>query len=184
LITELLSFARSPTRTLGAVNVNEVAERVTKLLEPEARKHEVRLTCALSPNLAAIHADSDQIKQVLINLVLNAIEATASGGEVSISSRSVEGDHGLISQLQVHDTGVGIPKAHIDEIFNPFFTTKDKGTGLGLAIAYQIVVEHGGSIVVESGEDRGTIFVVNLPIYDASVATGKSQAVSHVIDVA
>jgi len=184
LITELLSFARSPTRTLGAVNLNELAERVTKLLEPEARKQKVRFTCALSPNLATIHADGDQIKQVLINLVLNAIEATAPGGDISISSRSVEGDRGLISQLQVHDTGVGIPKAHIDEIFNPFFTTKDKGTGLGLAIACQIVAEHGGSIVVESSEGRGTTFFVNLPIHHESGAAGESHAVPRVMDVA
>jgi two-component system, NtrC family, sensor kinase len=165
LITELLSFARSPTRSLGPVNLNEVAERVATLLEPEARNHKLTLSRTLSPNLPLVHADGDQIKQVLINLILNAIQATEPGGEVFVISRLAELPAGAFGQLEIRDTGVGIRRDRLDDIFNPFFTTKDKGTGLGLAIAHQIIAEHGGSIVVESEEGQGTRFLVSLPAY-------------------
>ena len=165
LINELLSFARSSTPSLRAVNLNELAERVITLLEPEARKHKLTLSCALSANTPLISADGDQIKQVLINLVLNAIQATAPGGHVSISTRSVDHHTGAFGQLEVHDTGAGIPQERLEHIFDPFFTTKAKGPGLGLAIAHQIITEHGGSIRVESREGHGSSFFVNLPAY-------------------
>jgi signal transduction histidine kinase len=165
LITELLSFARSPTRSLGPVNLNEVAERVATLLEPEARSHKLTLSRSLSPNLPLVHADGDQMKQVLINLILNAIQATEPGGEVFVITRLAELPTGVFGQLEIRDTGVGIRPDRLDDIFNPFFTTKDKGTGLGLAIAHQIIAEHGGSIVVESEEGQGTRFLVSLPAY-------------------
>ncbi|MFI5398730.1 MAG: ATP-binding protein [Candidatus Binatia bacterium] len=171
LITELLSFARSPTPSLGPVNLNEVAERVTTLLEPEARKHRLTLSRTLSQNVPLVRADSDQIKQVLINLILNAIQATEPGGAVSITSRTLDHRTGAFGQLEIQDTGVGIPPERLDHIFDPFFTTKDKGTGLGLAIAHQIITEHGGSITVESRLGGGTSFCVNLPRYEVSDAS-------------
>jgi signal transduction histidine kinase len=177
LITELLSFARSPAKTLGPANLNEVAERVARLLDPEARKHKLRFTRMLSSDLPAVYADADQIKQVLINLVLNAIEATAPGGEVSLFSRVGEHQNGSFVQLEIHDSGVGIPEAHIDDVFNPFFTTKEKGTGLGLAIVHQIIAEHGGSIVIESGHGRGTSFFVNLPAITQHPAVSQSEEI-------
>jgi signal transduction histidine kinase len=168
LITELLSFARSSTPSLGAVNLNELVDRVATLLEPEARKHKLTLTRALSPNVPLVNADGDQIKQVLINLVLNAIQATEPGGVVSIATRAVDHQTGTFTQLEIQDTGVGIPPDRLDHIFDPFFTTKDRGTGLGLAIAHQIITEHGGSITVESRLGRGSSFYVNLPRYEMS----------------
>jgi signal transduction histidine kinase len=172
LITELLSFARSSIPSLAAVNVNEVVERVATLLEPEARKHNLTLTRALSANVPLVNADGDQIKQVLINLVLNAIQATEPGGVVSISSRTVQDGSAHVVQLEVRDSGAGIPPEQLDEIFNPFFTTKAKGTGLGLAIAHQIVTEHGGVLAVESKVGKGTSFFIDLPasVPDAAAA--------------
>jgi len=163
LITELLTFARSPTRALGPLNINEAVERVVPLLEPEARKHSLRLIRELSPAPPLVLADADQIKQVLINLILNAIQATQPGGVVSVISRVVDREGVLTGQLEVSDTGAGIPKEQLEHIFDPFFTTKDKGTGLGLSIVHQIAIEHGGSISVESEAGRGTTFVVSLP---------------------
>ncbi|MGD0946657.1 MAG: ATP-binding protein [Candidatus Binatia bacterium] len=167
LITELLSFARSSTPSLAAVNLNELVERVATLLEPEARKHNLTLTRALSANVPLVNADGDQIKQVLINLVLNAIQATRPGGVVAISTRCVDHQNGAFGQIEIQDTGVGIPPDQLEHIFDPFFTTKGKGTGLGLAIAHQIVSEHGGSITVDSREGHGSSFCVNLPPCDA-----------------
>jgi signal transduction histidine kinase len=171
LITELLSFARSPTRTLSPVNLNEVVERVATLLEPESRKNKLTLTRALSPVLPLVLSDPDQVKQVLINLVLNAIQATPPDGEVTISTRSVERRDVAFGQLEIRDTGVGIPEGQLEHIFNPFFTTKDKGTGLGLAIAHQIITEHGGLITVHSTEGKGTSFFIDLPACGQSIST-------------
>jgi two-component system NtrC family sensor kinase len=170
LITELLSFARSPTRSLGPVNLNEVVERVATLLEPEAKKHKLTLTRTLLPMLPPVQADADQIKQVMINLVLNAIQATPADGEITISSGIVQHRDVLFGRVEVHDTGVGIPAEQLDHVFNPFFTTKDKGTGLGLAIAHQIITEHGGIISVQSTEGHGTTFFIDLPACRQDVA--------------
>ncbi len=176
LITELLSFARSATPSLGPVDLNELVDRVATLLEPEARKHKLTFNRNLSSVAPIVHADGDQIKQVLINLVLNAIQATDAGGTVSIATRTVDHRNGAAGQLQVHDTGIGIPADRLEHIFDPFFTTKDKGTGLGLAIAHQIITEHGGSISVDSREGAGTTFVVNLPAYVAEMETSADTA--------
>jgi len=163
LISELLSFARSPTRTLAPLCVNETAERVVTLLEPEARKHRLRLIRNLSPSVPEVLADGDQIKQVLINLILNAIQATQAGGTVAVSTRCAYSGDTKSAQLEINDTGTGMAKDQLDHIFDPFFTTKDKGTGLGLAIVHQIVREHGGSINVNSSVGQGTTFVITIP---------------------
>ncbi len=173
LITELLSFARSPTRSPGPVNLNEVVERVAILLEPEAKKHKLNLVRTLRPVLPLVHADADQIKQVMINLVLNAIQATPPDGTITISSGTVQHRDVVFGRVEIHDTGVGIPSEQIDHIFNPFFTTKDKGTGLGLSIAHQIVTENGGFISVESAEGLGTTFFLDLPACSQDLAGGR-----------
>ena len=163
LITELLSFARSPTRSLGPLSLNEAVDRVVTLLEPEAKKHRLTINRVFAQDVPLVHADADQIKQVLINLILNAIQATRPGGSVSIATRAVQHHQIECGQIEIRDTGVGIPKEQLNDIFNPFFTTKDKGTGLGLAITHQIVAEHGGSIAVHSREYEGTTILVDLP---------------------
>jgi signal transduction histidine kinase len=175
LITELLSFARSPTPSLGPVNLSEIADRVITLLEPEARKHKIELHRMLAGDGPIVRADGDQIKQVLINLVLNALQATAPEGTVSVTTSSVQHGSVTLGQLEVRDTGTGISPEQLDHIFNPFFTTKDKGTGLGLAIAHQVISEHGGSISVESVEGRGTQFLVHLPLFEQGFSTDPPQ---------
>lgn len=174
LITELLSFARSPSRSLGPVSLNDSVERVATLLEPEARKHDLKLVRDYAEDVPLVLADADQIKQVLINLVLNAIQATQPGGVVTASTRARRRSDVSFGQFEIRDTGMGMPPDRLEHIFNPFFTTKDKGTGLGLSIAHQIVMEHGGFISVESEEGRGTSFFVDLPAADIVTATPDS----------
>jgi signal transduction histidine kinase len=172
LIDELLSFARSPTRALQATDLNEIAERVVTLLEGEAHKARVSLTHVLTPALPSVLADADQIKQVLLNIVLNALQATPPNGSVTVISRAVEVQHEPFGQLEIRDTGVGIAADALESIFNPFYTTKDKGTGLGLTIAHQIITEHGGVLTAESVEGQGTSFFIGLP---AAVQTGAAE---------
>jgi signal transduction histidine kinase len=179
LITELLSFARSPTRSLGAVDLNDAIDRIVTLLEPEARKHHLTLVRELSEPATLVRADSDQIKQVFINLILNAIQATQPGGVVTVTTRSVQRGGLTAGQFEINDTGRGIPQDELEHIFDPFFTTKDQGTGLGLAIVHQIVMEHGGSISVESKLGCGTRFLVDLPALATEVVDIPSEALAQ-----
>lgn len=163
LINELLSFARSPTPSYGLVDLNLLVERVGILISPEARKQKLRLEQVLAQETPRVYGDAEQIRQVLINLVFNAIQATPPGGLVTIVTRSVR-RHGIeFGRIEVGDTGCGISVDQLDNIFNPFYTTKVKGTGLGLAITQRIVSEHGGVIEVQTKEGTGTTFFVDLP---------------------
>lgn len=163
LINELLSFARSPTPSYGPVDLNQLVERVALLISPEAKKHRIRFENAVSADTPFVYGDSEQIRQVLINLAFNAFQATPEGGAVQIATRRIRDDGLDFGRIEVRDTGCGIPAADLESVFNPFYTTKVKGTGLGLAITQRIISEHGGTIVVESEEGIGTAFIVDLP---------------------
>lgn len=168
LITELLEFARAMPSVVEEVDLHTVIERANALLLPQAQTQQVHLRFLAADERMIVLMESDQIRQVLINLILNAIQATPKGGTVSIETRLVASDAGAFSQIEVRDTGSGIPRELWDSIFNPFFTTKDRGTGLGLAIAHRIVTEAGGFITFDSVEGAGSRFYVNLPLLAAA----------------
>ncbi len=110
-------------------------------------------------------ADADQFKQVLINLLDNAVEATNEDGEIQISiNTACEADDRTMVVVRVRDSGQGMPQDVRERIFEPFYTTKENGTGLGLCIAVQIMARHGGRLVLESSTERGTAFAVWIPI--------------------
>ena len=181
LISELLTFARSPSPTLRPVSIPEMAERAAILLEPQARSQGVRLAHRSEGSPPAVLADADQIMQVVLNMGLNGIQATPRGGEVTLACREAWADGIRYCQLEIRDTGAGIPDSVREAIFDPFFTTKDKGTGLGLAIAHQIVVESGGFIAVTSVEGEGSQFVVNLPAEENLDAGGEDENVADAV---
>ncbi|GIW41904.1 MAG: hypothetical protein KatS3mg076_2481 [Candidatus Binatia bacterium] len=164
LIGELLSFARSPTPSRKPVSLNQVVDGILKLLEPQLRKARIELRVDLDPELPPVEADPDQLKQVFLNLVLNSVQAMErTGGELFVSTAQVTHQGRPMLQVQIRDSGPGIPAKILEHIFDPFFTTKEKGTGLGLAIAHQVVTEHGGVILVESEPGKGALFAVRLP---------------------
>jgi two-component system nitrogen regulation sensor histidine kinase GlnL len=163
LIDDLLTFARAPAQHAEALNVNDVVGRALTLLNPEARKGRVELLDRMEPNLPLVLGDSDQILQVVINIILNGIQATPVGGRVVVETRLVVDEGGHCCRIEVSDNGPGISDELREVIFNPFFTTKDRGSGLGLAIANRIVAESGGFITVESKEGQGTRFSISLP---------------------
>src|SRR5439155_12898310 len=103
--------------------------------------------------------DEHQLRQALLNLMRNAVEAMSGGGRLALAMAS----DGKLVTLRISDSGQGIAADHLDKIFDPFFSTKEHGTGLGLALTQQIVVEHGGSIDVQSAPGKGTTFTVRLP---------------------
>ncbi len=163
LISELLSFARSPNPVTTDVDLNALVDSAARLVAPQLKSGQIEIVRHLSPDLPPTRADRDQLKQVFLNILLNAVQAMDGGGEVRLTSRTTQLQGEVYCVLEISDTGRGMPPEIIEEIFNPFFTTKDKGTGLGLAISNQVVAEHGGFISVESQVDKGTTFRIHLP---------------------
>lgn len=162
IIQELQEFSRSkePKKTVG--NINQILAKVLNLLESEFRKSRIRLIRELAAHLPNMLLDIGQMQQVFVNLLLNAIEAVKSGGEIRVSTRYVP-ERRLV-EVEVADTGPGIPAAYLPRLFEPFFSTKPKGTGLGLAVTYSFVLNHQGDIQVHSRQGQGTSFTVQLPV--------------------
>jgi two-component system NtrC family sensor kinase len=167
LINDLLSFARPSRPNVAEENMNDVVEGIARILETEAKEKNVEITRDFGLNLPKVWIDREQMKQVFMNLILNAIQAMREGGSIFITTRLISGgeagNSGQFIQVEIRDTGVGIPAENLDRIFDPFFTSKDEGSGLGLSISHQIVQEHGGYVTVESKVGVGTTFFINLP---------------------
>ena len=161
IITHLKSFYKkdaAPQREMVAVN--EVVGEMLVLLHSEASHHSVVMRTDLAPDLPSVCADRVQLQQVLMNLMLNGIEAMReAGGELKVRTRR-EGGEVLVS---VSDAGVGLPADKKEQIFNAFFTTKAGGTGMGLAISRTIIESHGGRLWAEANPGRGATFHFTLP---------------------
>ena len=142
------------------LDINELIREVRRLLEPRLANRSVRLLVEPYAQPLETHADPDQIKQVLLNLLYNALDATGGSGTIRVKS-SIADDK---IRIEIQDTGPGIPEELRSRIFDPFFTTKTHGTGLGLAISRNIVGDHNGSITVECPDSGGTTFVIELPL--------------------
>ncbi|HXH98494.1 MAG TPA: ATP-binding protein, partial [Gaiellaceae bacterium] len=166
LITDLLAFGKSTSAERRPVDLAQVLEQVVRLLESTARKRQVALELRVGRAVPPALADADQIKQIVLNLALNAIEASPADREVTLTLRAGAYDTVV---LEVRDRGAGIPHDQLESIFHPFFTTKEQGTGLGLSLVHQMVVEHGGEITVESEVGRGAVFRVTLPVAEVAL---------------
>jgi signal transduction histidine kinase len=162
-VAEFLRFVRPARPQLQWTNVNDVVDSVCSLLQTQAARHHAHLFKEYEDGDVAAWLDPDQIRQVLLNMGVNALEALGdSGGQVVFTTaRPPEGD---LVVLTVADTGCGMSPEVLAEVFAPYFTTKSTGTGLGLAIAQRIIVEHGGQVAVESEEGQGTCFTLILPV--------------------
>jgi len=163
IVKGLLDFARQtpPRKTL--ISLNQVVNDILSLLRNQVGFREINVTTRFDPTPCSVMADQDQIRQVILNIVLNAAEAMAGKGEMTISS-SIEQQNRVI-RIAIHDNGPGIPDEVKSRIFEPFFTTKSNGTGLGLSIAYGIVERHGGEISISSTKGQGTTVSVDLPLH-------------------
>jgi two-component system sensor histidine kinase HydH len=160
LITRFLDFARPMHLRLAKTNVAEMIDRAINELERHNPPYEVAVYRNYSPEIPSIELDGEWMERVIYNLLLNAAQATSPGGTVTAKTRLI-GDR---VEISVIDRGSGIKKEHLENIFNPFFTTKSDGVGLGLAIVSKIVDEHNGTISVESEPGNGTVFRLYLPV--------------------
>lgn len=174
IIRRLLDFAREKVPVKGFFDLNLVIEDTVRFVERPASLQQIEITTALDPALPQVWGDADLIKQVILNLLVNAQQAIEGKGRIKVASRLYPGmasdkpgvDNLPMVEISVTDTGCGIPPANLERIFEPFFTSKEvgKGTGLGLSVSYGIVKAHGGKINVESVVGEGTTFHVLLPI--------------------
>jgi len=170
IIEELLEFSRERRPNMTLTDINTVVEKAVHILENECRLRRIELEKHLSGEIPALLLDANQIEQMLVNLLLNAIQAIEKEGTVTLWSY-VSPDRKCV-RIDISDTGCGIPPEHLSKIFEPFFSTKPKGTGLGLAVTYGIVRKHGGNISASSLPGKGTQFVVELPIPQSFLQTG------------
>jgi two-component system NtrC family sensor kinase len=164
IVKGLLEFARQAHPKVEQADVNQILNSALHLLEGQGVFQHVRLIRELSPSLPPILADRSQIEQVFTNILQNAAEAMEEGGILTVTSAFSQDGHFV--QVNIADTGPGIPEEHVEKIFEPFFTTKEvgHGTGLGLAISYGIIERHEGRLSVQSEEGKGTMFSIQLPV--------------------
>jgi len=172
ITAKMLQFGRKTETVLQPTRVEPVLREITLLLERRARAGGAELRLAVEPDLPPALLDSNELEQVLANLVNNALDATGKGGLITITARRERG--GLL--LEVADDGSGIAPGDLDRIFQPFFTTKPvgKGTGLGLAVVYGVVQGWGGSIEAESILGEGTRFAIRIPLVGEAARAGSS----------
>ncbi|MBZ5497316.1 MAG: sensor histidine kinase [Acidobacteriia bacterium] len=160
IVAEFLRFARPPKPAVELASLNELISSTLNLLQKEAEHSRVEIRKCLDPLLPEVNVDRDQIRQVLLNVVLNGIQAMPQGGVLEVSSARADGK----VVVEVADNGPGLEEEDLERVFDPFFTTKPQGTGLGLSISYQLLQRHGGRINAERNAGRGMTFRIELPI--------------------
>ena len=165
IVTNFLEFSRPPKLKMRLSSPSDAVDMAIQLLAHRLESYNVEVAVRRNDRLPEITMDPDQLKEVLVNLMVNACEAMSDGGTITIDEQKGRSDEmGEVVVVRVTDDGPGIPEPVQAKLFQPFFSTKDQGTGLGLAIATRIVEEHGGWLDVESKEGQGSTFLITLPV--------------------
>ncbi len=175
-VKDLLNYAKPKPPNFMPYKIDDVLNKAIFFVYPEAKKHNVAIDTGIEGEIPDVMMDPDQMQQVFLNLMINAVQAMPDGGKLKITTSNSEKekaeDNKIIELLpgekavmiKFEDTGIGVEDDILDSIFDPFFTKKSKGTGLGLAISRRIVQEHGGEITVKSEVGKGSIFTIYLPV--------------------
>lgn len=167
IVSNMLHFANPLAPAFDDTDMHVLVEEILDFTEPILRQRDVQIEKTLSAARSVIRGDRELLKQMLLNLVLNSLQAMPSRGRLRIATRDVdalpEGAACAGLELRVEDTGLGIPPENLDRVFDPFFTTNKNGTGLGLSVVHQIVEQHSGFITLESRVDVGTAFTIVFP---------------------
>ncbi|MBN2473920.1 MAG: MCP four helix bundle domain-containing protein [Pirellulales bacterium] len=164
IVRDFLEFSRPPELKRSRQPVPDLLEPVLELIEPRLADRGITLQRAIAPDLPNVLVDREQVKQVLLNLLINSVDATAGGGRISIAAISeVRGGEEEMVIIRISDSGEGIAEDVRPRLFEPFFSTKEQGTGLGLSIAAQIMARHQGRLVLESTGPEGTTFALFIP---------------------
>jgi signal transduction histidine kinase len=163
-LKQLSGYSRMPAVESRQCQVNDVIETSVNLIQYDKRARDIVIKRELSANLPQACIDANQISQVFVNLILNAIDAMPDGGSLTI--RSYGKENSIL--IEFEDTGTGIPKEKLMKIFDPFYTTKEKGTGLGLAVSYNIIKKMYGTLSVNSEVGKGSTFTIEIPMNKSS----------------
>lgn len=161
-ISELLSFARPASLDIKEVDLKELLSEILHLFSVDATSEQITIQLHCEDSLPPVPADRDRLNQVCINILLNSIQSIRGGGQITILVQP--SSDGTAVELQCRDTGVGIESDQLSQVFFPYYTTKTGGTGIGLAISQKIIVDHGGTIRIESSAGRGTTVFITLPL--------------------
>ncbi|MCA9759645.1 MAG: cache domain-containing protein [Candidatus Eisenbacteria bacterium] len=174
IVKGLLDFSRQSANSPEPVALDRAVERALGLVASQAAFFNIDLQREYEPDMPPVMADDSEVQQVLLNIILNAVQAMDEHGRMMVRTRRANG----CGEVLISDSGRGIPHDQIDRVFDPFFTTKGEthGTGLGLSIAYGIVAKHGGTISVESEPGKGTTFTVRLPLAPSFLAADRESA--------
>jgi signal transduction histidine kinase len=159
IVTNMLTFTKVSRPQFSHFDLKQMIEETLVFLEPVCVQRNIRITCEGEQPLL-IDGDREMLRQMLINLLMNGLQAMPEQGTLAVLATSDE--PGTV-QIEVQDTGVGIPEENLERIFDPFFTTNEKGTGLGLSLVHQIVQKHNGAVAVESRFGHGTRFRITVP---------------------
>ena len=172
-IRDLLNYAQPLTAEPSPVDINEILDRASFIALPNPARTKVRVHRDFAAGLPRTMADGKHLEQAFLNLILNAAQAMAQGGDLTLRTalreeQDADGGHRLI-EATVADTGVGIPPQSREKIFSPFYTTRTQGTGLGLSITRKIIEQGGGTITVASEPGAGTTFTVRIPVVETRI---------------
>jgi signal transduction histidine kinase len=174
LITELLDLAKPKESYFEFSDLNALIRKMVLLISPQSKAKNVAIDTHLDSSLEPVWLDAEKMKQVILNIISNAVDATESKGLITVSTgRSNSKNLGKAVRIEIADNGHGIPKSMINKVFDPYFTTKHKsnihsGTGLGLFVSHQNMQDHGGTLEVQSKVGEGTTFILTLPSGPAS----------------
>jgi signal transduction histidine kinase len=168
IVQNFLEFSRPPRLKFQLVSPSDVVDQAIQLLQHRLESYEVFIKIQRKEPLPLVQLDSEQLKEVLINVIINACEAMGQGGSIVIYEEAViEPGKFRSAVIRISDNGPGIPDVVQSQIMEPFFTTKEEGTGLGLSIASRIVQEHGGRLDIQSKEGNGSTFIITLPMEES-----------------
>jgi two-component system NtrC family sensor kinase len=166
IVRNFLTFSKRPNLNPVLININTVIQELIALIEPQATVQNIMISKEIEAGLPQLMVDGQQLHQALMNIILNSLEAMPKGGKLKVRSGYDQREETI--KIEITDTGHGIPEENLPRLFEPFFSSKPEGmgTGLGLSIVYEVIDEHNGSIEVESEVDKGTTFIVKLPIHE------------------
>jgi two-component system, NtrC family, sensor kinase len=177
-VTDFLYFARQAKPKPVPTDLNQLILSVQQLFTEQAQKGNIRFSNRLEADLPPVLLDAHQIEQVMVNLMINAMDSLPDGGEMAFSTFPLKSGNGTAHRVRVElrDNGIGIPESHLQSIFDPFFSTKESGTGIGLPLSLGIIENHGGTLTVRPGEQRGTLVTLELPVQGPAGPTAPEEA--------
>lgn len=167
-ITEMLSFTRPATLNLQKIDLDNLLQRSLELIRAEAADNAITTSFDVEAGLLPVLGDADRLQQVMMNVLINAMQAMENGGTLVITLKNLWAGDAV--ELRIQDSGPGIAPELLSQVFYPYFTTKPSGTGIGLAISQKIIADHGGAIELESEPGKGTTVIVQLPVYHGDEA--------------